>query len=280
MRSKINIAVAFLIGLTMIGGAFYLSKQNEEIATTQSLKNSAPIRTFIKVEDKDGNGIMDWQDELGVNTIDLDAKPSTSTKMTKTASLAADLAGKAFIGEEGDALTGLSSIGQRLAMEAIDKQYTKNDIKVGSLDSIDSWRTYGNRIASITFANSLPAGTDNELIILNRAMIVDDATILASLDPIIKAYEGMVSDMLQTTVPPSLTKEHISLLNVYNAILIDIRAFRELFTDALPAMTRLRRYQADTDALYLAISNLYLRLDQKGIKWNETDEASRFIKIE
>lgn len=272
--------MAFVFGLTLIGGAFLASRQKEAEATAAAARNQPPVRSFIAVADNDKNGSPDWQDSLNIPTVNLNEGPSTSTTMTKTAALAVALATQSHLDNGGDATAGLSSIGQQLVADSLDRQYGRADIKVGSSDSQEAWRAYGNRVAAITFENALPAGTENELTLLNRSIVLDRAEVLEGLDPTITAYEGMLADMLATAVPPSLVKEHLSLINVYNAILVDVRAFRNLFTDALPAMTRLRRYQADTEALYLAISNLYLNLDQKGIKWSQNDDAAKFIKIE
>ena len=90
----------------------------------------------------------------------------------------------------------------------------------------------------------------------------------------------MTAAMLSTPVPSSLIREHLSLINVYQALAVDIKSFRNVLTDALPAMVRLRRYPSDAGALYTAISNLYLKLNEVGIQWSESDTASRFISIE
>lgn len=237
-------------------------------------------RTFIAVDDTDEDGLPDWQNTLNISTIYLDEETSATTTLTKTASLAAELAALSLPGNNLDNNSALEDLSARLAAEGVDKQYTRADIRISNNNDAESLRRYGNRVAAITFEYAPPKGTENEMVILNRAMSMNDAKLIEKLKPITSSYEGMVSAMMVTEVPSTLVKEHLSLINVYTAILNDLRAFENVFVDALPAMTRLSRYQADTEALYLAISNLYLKLDKAGIKWTDADTTSRFIKIE
>ncbi len=282
MGIKINpkIAAASLFGLTLVGTSFVASIYKEDREETNKVAPTlvSNTRTFINITDKNFDGIPDWQESLNIPTIHLGGENNSAT-MTKTAALAVTLATQSYIGNtSGNQNT--DSLLSQVRQESLDIQYDRSDIKVGSSNNQEILRTYGNKVAAITFDFAPPANTDNELLIVNRALNRNKAEILNDLDPIIESYEKMISAMLATEVPPSLVKEHLSLINVYNAILKDIKAFKNLFNDAFPAMARLQRYQSDTEALYLAISNLYLSLDKLGIKWNNNDIASRFIKIE
>lgn len=280
MKINPRIVVSTAIGLILVGGSLVMVYIKPEVENASQNVSGQPTRTFIAVNDGDDDGIPDWQDTLNISTIYIDEENSTSTSMTKTASLAAELAALSIPGNEQGDNSALRNLSARLAAESVDKQYINTDIRIINSNNTESLRRYGNRVAEITFEYAPPRGTDNELAILNRAMAMDDPSIINELQPIISSYEGMVSAMLITEVPSNLVREHLSLINVYNAILNDLQAFHKVFEDALPAMTRLRRYQADTEALYLAISNLYLKLDQYGIKWTSSDVASTFIKIE
>lgn len=279
---KINplIIVSTIIGLTLVGSSFLMTHLKPEAKGVPQNVLEQPTRSFITVDDKDGDGLPDWQNTLNISAIYLDEETSATTTLTKTASLAAELAALSLPGSNLDNASTLENLSARLAAESTDYQYTRTDIRVTNNNDTESLRRYGNRVAEITFEYAPPKGTENEMMILNRAMSMNDTNIIEKLKPITASYEGMLSAMLVADVPSTLVKEHLSLINVYNAILNDIRAFENVFDDALPAMTRLRRYQADTEALYLAVSNLYLKLDKAGIKWTDADIASRFIKIE
>ncbi|MEX2340984.1 MAG: hypothetical protein WD605_01550 [Candidatus Paceibacterota bacterium] len=280
MKINPRIIVSTMVGLVFVGSALLLVhlKPEREAAVSESTTRE-PMRVFIPVDDADRDGIPDWQNTLNISTIFLD-DTSTSTTMTKTASLAIELATLSLPGNSSANTSVVDNLYTHLAADGLDEQYTADDIRIISSNDRDALRRYGNRVAEITFEHAPPSGTENEIMVLNRAMSQRDANILKKLQPTIDSYEGMLNAMLTTEVPSNLIKEHVLLTNVYAAILNDLRAFQRIFDDALPAMTRLSRYKADVEALYLAISNLYLKLDQGGVKWSEADAASSFIKIE
>lgn len=277
MRINPRIAVAFVVGLTMAGGAYMLSKNSESKEASNQLIVSAenPVRQFISVADEDRDGLPDWQNSLSIHTINLDEEQED----TRTSSLAVELA-TLTTATEASPDSILASIGGELAFEALDNEYTPLDIKIIEDNSQASLRSYGNKVADIALKNAPPAGTEDELTVLNRALVRNDPDILNNLSPTILSYERMIGEMLVMSVPSSMVREHLSLLNVYQAILNDIKGFQGVFEDALPAMMRFRRYQADVEALYVALNLVYLRLHNEGIVWAPTDKASQFITIE
>ncbi len=204
---------------------------------------------------------------------------SASSTMTKTSELAADFASGVYTGATS-AADIFTAAGPDLAEISLDKLYGSSDINTVPDNSLVTLRTYGNRVAAIALDNAPPAGTEDELTILNRALTRKDPELLRELDPTIAAYENMLAAMLVAPVPSSMAAEHLALTNVYQSLLNDIKAFRSVFTDALPTMLRFRRYPADAEALYLAINDLYLKLHRNGIQWSEADRASKFIAIE
>lgn len=276
MNVNPRIIAASLVGLGLVGGAYWLSLYRSPASTSVSSSKEPAARTFIKVADQDNDGLPDWQNTLNIPTIRLDA---TSSEMTKTAALTAELAARTS-GTDTASGAILADIGSDLAQAARDEQYTSRDISVTADNSATALRLYGNQVAAIALNNAPPRGTEDELTILNRALVRNDPAIVAELKPTIDSYNGMIEDMLQVNVPSTMVREHLALLNVYQALENDIAAFELVFTDALPAMVRFRRYQADAEALYVALNMLYLKLDKNGITWTDADVASRLIKIE
>lgn len=273
----------------MVGGAFWWAKNNPEMTNGEvTLKIDGPIRSFIQVEDKNRDGIADWQEALAPKkAVDLDGISSTTPYVpkTKTGEALLDLTEKYLTAKaNGDTTFSseelLNETSKDLASSSRDKQYTKADINLRYSDDSTSLRNYGNAVVEAIMDHPLPSGTRNELEILNDALIKDNEEILKELDPIIEAYSGTLADMLVMPVPQTMAVEHLALTNVYRAILEDIKAFREVFNDAMPSMLRTRRYPADNIALYTAITNMYQKLDRLGIKWSSEDIASTLIKVE
>lgn len=280
MNLNPRIIAAFLVGTTLVAGSFILSKNKEVLSlSSDTSKDGRVEREFIEINDSDQNSVPDWQESFAAATVDLD-EIATSSKPTLTGNLVSMLASRTMSGNYTNSSEVTAEIGAELTKQSLDEQYEPSDIIIVEDNSPSSLRAYGNAVAIIAKKYPLPKGTRDELTVLNSAFLKDDPEVLKELDPTIAAYEGMLKDMLATPVPSSLVREHLSLINVYNALLIDVQAFRNTFSDALTAMLRFRRYTADTEALYIAISSLYLSLNESGIKWTDGDAASRFIKIE
>lgn len=277
-----------MLGVLLIAGAFYLSpERNPAIGNVEyEAERTNPVtRTFIPVKDSDGNTIPDWQEVFAAGEINLDELSSTTPYKpdSVTGQVAVNLSRSvmetraAGRGINAEQLINLTTAD--LNNYLYDDEFTKEDLTISSNNSPAALKTYGNRIALITEENSIEGETENELDILNRALKTADETEIAKLDPIITSYEGLVEDMLAITVPDSMIKEHLSLLNVYQALLNDLKAFRNVFSDAVVSIIRYQRYVADALALYTAIENLYQKLSQAGIQWTESDPASDFVTL-
>lgn len=288
MKVKPGIVLAVLLGFGLIASAFYLSpNRNAEIGNVEYIaKDHNPVvRTFIPVKDTDGNTIPDWQEVFASGKINLDELSSTTPYEPKTVTgqVAVSLTKSvmetraAGRGINSDQLINLTT--EDLNQYLYDDEFTKEDINISYDNSTNALKNYGNRIARITEENSIEGDSENELDILNRALKTSNETEIEKLDPIIASYEGLVADMLSTPVPESMIKEHLSLLNVYQAILNDLKAFRNVFNDAVVSIIRYQRYVADALALYTAIENLYQKLSEAGIQWTESDPASDFVTL-
>lgn len=279
MNVNPRIAAASLAGLLMVGGSYWLaqnkssqeSQNNEPTVTTKQ-----SVREFIPVADTDADGLPDWQQSLNIPTVNLSTEEED---ITSTGTFTADLLGRVHTGGM-DSSQVLSDIGTELTRGAVDQEYTRQDIYISDDNSPLALRAYGNAVAAVALKNAPPPDTEDELTVLNRALVRNQAEVLEDLQPTIDSYEKMVVEMLNVSVPSSMVREHLAMTNVYQAMLGNLRAFQGVFDDALPAMIRFRRYQADAEALYVALNLLYLKLDAEGIEWNEQDIASKFITIE
>ncbi len=290
MKLKTRIFLAFFIGLIMVGATLWWSKNHPQAPNEGevTLNFVGPDRTFIQISDQNSNNIPDWQEALVKGeSVSLDGISSTTVYAPETET------GKALMtmteqyllakaNDEGEYSLEelLDETDQNLTNSAQDEQYQEIDINLKPTIDATALRNYGNAIVDTLLDHPLPPGTRNELEILNDALARDKYEILAELDPIIKAYEGTLADMLIMPVPQNMAAEHLALTNVYKALLEDIKAFRGVFDDAVPSLLRTRRYPADNIALYTAITNLYEKLDRLGIKWSSEDSAATLIKIE
>lgn len=280
MAFNLRTVLAFVFGGVLLTGAFLLKPDRSITPAEGTSAEPTALRNFIPVQDSDNNGIPDWQEPFAADTINLSDLNKTTgvSTTTMTGQLVSSLADY-LAGGDNDPADVLSLIGSELMTSAVDTQYSDTDIHIIDDNSPAALRAYGNQVALIANSYPLPANTKNELVILNDSFRDNDPETLKALDPIIASYEGMRDDMLELRVPSSLKREHLSLTNVYNALLIDIRGFRYVYEDALTSTLRFRRYPADREALQAAISNLYLKLHQSGIQWSDEDPASNFVEV-
>src|SRR5690606_19876431 len=103
--------------------------------------------------------------------------------------LTAELAARTS-GTDASSEAILADVGSNLAQAARDEQYTSSDISVNADNSATALRLYGNQVAAIALNNAPPRGTEDELTILNRALVRNDPAIVAALKPTIDSYNG------------------------------------------------------------------------------------------
>lgn len=289
MKLNPKILGSSVAGISLVVLAFVFHKDNPEPSKEPALHVSTErkIREFIPITDTDKNEIPDWQDSIVEGEINLEEiKSNTPYKPeTETGKLAIELAESVRSASlTNDSLFSSSKLitdkVTELSRSNVDKSFTSNDIKFTDSDNQSAKRNYGNQIARIAINNAMDGKVENELLTLQRSLTRNDPDLLKNLDPIVDSYQGMIYDMTILPVPPSMTREHLSLLNVYQALLTDIKAFRNVYEDAIPAMLRFRRYLSDVQALQIALTNLYQKLDDEGIKWVEGEDAALLVKDE
>lgn len=293
VNGRLRIVTALVFGALLVGGSYYLSSERKSSASipdprVEAVTASAPPRDFIEIEDADGNGIADWKETLPT-VPDLAEKLAATSSSTASTTHTNELAIHTLQSMIQSGMTGAYQTNpSALALDAAaymgglatDELFTEADVKTSSDTSEAALRAYGNRVAEITEENAVQKRIDSEVAILGRALNANDPALLADLALIVSSYEGMVGDMRALSVPETYAKEHLDLLNTYNAILNDVRGMQHAFTDPIYALARFQRYEDDGKGLYQAISNLYLKLHKDGIRWTSDDAVSDFITIE
>jgi len=287
VSSRIRIGVALVVGVVIIGGAFYLRGQTEVLPTGILSVSGSPTRGSIAETDKNNNGINDWEESLQTLTINSasktgtaiaaggDYEPKTLTDRfaqkffeeytTSDASGSSDPAAQqAFLN---------SSIAQ-LSGEALDTPYTQKDIRIGD-SSPQALRDYGNNISDIVNRYS-GASTENELTVFARVIDNDNAKDYQTLTNISTAYSKVLADTLVLAVPPELASSHLLLVNAYLAVQADVAAMANAKTDPLYALVRVKRYEEDAKALYAVFNTIYSYLYSSGVRYASDEPGSIF----
>ena len=150
--------------------------------------------------------------------------------------------------------------------------YSLKDISITKTSEGEGLRSYGNAMGAIVKKYAI--GNENELLIFQRAVRNEDEKELAKLDPIIKAYQGMLGEMLKVGVPENASAIHLSLLNSVNGVLSTILKMREVFKDPAGALVSINHYLEYTDELANSLNSVNDFFKIKGITF--TDEETGF----
>lgn len=287
--SQKRISGALLAGAALIAGALMIRSYSETntVSTQEAVTvAAAPERSAIKVNDKNGDGIPDWQEALLVTSALNIA--STTTNFTEPDTLTEKFALDFFqdmvraenYGAFGDTPEELvRNASNQLAAQVKDVLFDATDILTSSDNSPESLSAYGEAIARIT--TLYPDTTkENEAIILERALRNQNPAELVVLDVKIEVYENILRDTKALAVPTDLQKEHLDLLNSYQAVMIDIQAMRSAFTDPMLTLLRMKRYQEDTAGMTTSFKNLYSKLTAAGASWETDSVVAPFIAIQ
>lgn len=282
---------AFVVGFAMVAGAYTLSNFNAPKIDTSNepvyglAAATTADRNYITVSDANDNGIEDWREEFVNDTpLIIDSEvvgpiqytPPTSITDTVGIQLFQNFLqakGRGNVGPTTDqVVTDAAELLRTTAVQ--DYIYKLNQIQVIA-SSDDAIRTYANTLGQILINNNVES--EGELVIIQRAMQSENPEELAKLDPLITMYKNLRDQTLATPVPAGFEKQHLDLINVYNAVYATLDGMKLAFADPVVALLRVQRYQDDTTGLRLALQNMYSSLVPHVRLFTESDPAAVFL---
>lgn len=287
MKGQFNpkIVGATIVGFALVAGAYTVGnfgkpRQNSQPASVNS--SASTERVAIGVSDSDNNGIEDWRDEfITTAAVKLD---KTSTPYTPPDTLTGQMSidfmegiirsrGYGAFGSSDDEVIGNTV--ESLSRETEQKLYDTSDIIImGEWDDQDIIN-YANTAAATIYRHSIP-NMESELLILRDYLNTHDEKRMNELKSLVAVYKGYRDDTLKIPVPALLAKEHLDLINTYEAIYTDIKAMTLAVSDPTVALLRLKRYQDDATGLAYAMQNMYLALEPKADLFKAEDPAILF----
>lgn len=288
-KNNSKILGSILIGISMVALAFILNSMQKTDSNKKELskKETSPIRTQIEVFDVNEDGVQDWQEEFVsatpviFNSTEEYIPPSTLTDQLGVTYFQNSLSAKTY-GSFGHSQNEIikDTINGAVLNAATDKLYSLKDIKVTEVVSGPTVRNYANSMASALINNNDPTAKNEQEVLRSIAskgnLNEDDLNNLKKLE---KVYEKTIADSLKATVPKSLVKEHLDVLNTYQAIYADISGFTQLENDPLVALMRLKRYEDDSLGLNLAIKNIYYAITPYAEFFEANDSALIFASF-
>ena len=284
---------AFLIGFALVVGAYVVSNFGQPSSLTPSalyaVADEAPSRVFIPVTDNDGDGLEDWRDQFitapAVSLDEIDEEDYLPPE-TLTGQLGVNLI-EGFLTSIGAGPLGKSkeqvvadTVDRLEQLATSDKIYDVKDIIVTSTTNDEIIRSYGNALADILITQS-DANLEDELFLLetylnNIEPTPEDAEELIALATVYKNYRDRT---LETPVPRQFIKEHLDLINVYNALYNNIETMTKASADPMLPYVRLQRYEDDIRGLSIAFTNIYNSLVPFARVFEANDSALVFVNF-
>ena len=288
MQGQFNpkIVGATVVGFALIAGAYTVSNfgNPRQIAQPANIQATTPTqRVAIAVTDNDNNGIEDWRDEFVTSAPVLlnQASSSYTPPDTVTGQMSIDFM-EGIIRSKGYGAFGSSN--EEVIANTVDSLSKETEQKLYDISDViimEEWDNqdiinYANTAASAIYRNSVP-NLESELLILKDYMNTQDEGRLVELKSLAAVYQGYRDDTLKIPVPAFLTKEHLDLINTYEAIHADIDAMTLALSDPVVALLRLKRYQDDATGLGYALQNMYLALEPHASLFTIDDPAALFV---
>ncbi|MDR3558642.1 MAG: hypothetical protein P4L61_03855 [Candidatus Pacebacteria bacterium] len=228
------VVIVGALAVSLYGGAMF--RQNQTSYTTppsiSTVSNSSP--TIL--------ADSDWQKVLVGTGVTVPGKAdapetasSSQSSLTETAKIGQYLvSGYMQLQQSGETISTdtidslVSSALSDPNVVSAAKVYAFSDIKIGKDDNILADMAYGQSIAAL-FKKNPTVG--NEATYARDSEEQSDPTILAKIDPIVKAYQNILSGLLATAVPPSLAQIHLNLVNAMSERLAVAKLLRSINTD-------------------------------------------------
>jgi len=92
-------------------------------------------------------------------------------------------------------------------------------------------------------------------------------------------YRATLEDTVLIPVPEFLTKQHLDLINTYQAVTEDVEGMLMNESDPIVTLIHLRRYQDSALAMYYALENMYMALEPYAELFSVTDPALFFVRF-
>ncbi len=272
------------IGFAVIIGAYIITSHQKETGAhpvnnvTQEAAVSA--RSPIPVTDNDNNGIEDWRDDLvGPDFVLIEegtsteyVEPTTITGQTGI-HLVEGLIYSNMYGSLGSSKDELvNDTANTLERQAGINLYHTSDINIMSEWEDEDIVNYANSLAAIMIGDS-DESLDYELDILYDLTHRGDKDRLEDLEKLTKVYRAYRDDTLKLPVPKIFAKEHLDVINTYEAIWEDLDAMIQVYSDPLLALIYLNRYKEDANGLYYAMQNMYTTLAEYASLFSQKDPA-------
>lgn len=293
MKYPIKNILLIFVAILLVGGAFVFAEyRNKQAKTVYESEKSVLIASkneplAIADDDTDGDGSKDWEEILvGTNPKDPKNKPDSRPNTAATADLTkkpnekldpVDLISREFFArymelkQTGSSKDKISQeqLAQRTAGNIVLSQpgkYELKDILTKNDNSKDAVRLYGQQITNIFNKNSVK--TRNEAVIAKESFEEEDPEILNEIDISIDSYKKIINSLLLVSVPESISRLHLELINSMNGALFVAKSLRNSSLNPIEGAQGVQYYSVVQKSLYDSMTAIksyfkYLEIDEQ-----------------
>jgi len=289
MGNQLNpkIIGATFAGLVLVGGAYLATSfggPDVQLQTASSQNAVTAIeRVPIEVFDQDNNGLEDWRDTFVNNEpIILERTaadftlPDTITSRASIQLLEGLVNSKIYApvapGKEKIVADTVNMVTNDIEV----KIYRTSELSIMSDWDIQDVVNYGNTVAATIYRHNLPEAID-EVDLLDDILRSESPERMVELKAIAEMYKAYAEDTILIPVPDILAKEHLDLINSYQAIYEDIYGMTTSFSDPVRALAHSKRYLNSTQGLRLSLENMMYGLEPYARDFDVNDPALLFV---
>ncbi len=272
-----------ILGVAIVGAAFAFNEYRGALSTapvsysTPSI--SAPINTTTSTADSDWQKVLVGTGVAGSaqkNSLSAGAVSAHSQSLTATDKLGEALFSQYTQLESSGLATDPTSIdnavSNTLANQTIftkPKTYTAADISITAANTPDALRIYANDVATVLQSHDSNEGSEVQL--AQEAIQQSDPSILAQIDPVISNYQAIIQALLGISVPPTMIKEHIDLLNSVSMMLSSAQLLRHSDADAVGGIQAIVQDKASLQGLVVSIDEIGNVLKSSHVQFTSVD---------
>jgi hypothetical protein len=270
METPLNYKIvgAFVIGFALVFGAYTISNFGQpRFQQAASVATVVVPRLAVAVTDTDGDGVEDWRDTF------FTSKPVVLTEEVDTYKPPTTLTGRlgvSFVQEALEARTygPFARTDEEIITDVVTELETETRISLYDtvdVSIVENWttadiRNYANAMAGAIERNNVE-GLDGELEILNDIIVKGNTERISELTKLALVYRRTRDDSLLVPVPSIFVKQHLDLINTYNAIYNSIDGMTLTINDPMVSLVRIKTYEDDALGLRLALENMYTALE-------------------
>lgn len=153
-------------------------------------------------------------------------------------------------------------------------EYARADIILSKDSASTTIRAYGNELGRIIKTYSISAR--DEGIILRDSIDAEDAELLKELDPIIKAYQSLLSNFLRTKAPANASLIHLALINSFSDIITTVQGMRSLYEDPLEALQGAGHFPDARGNMLIALQRVKAYFRESGVIFTKEEQGDIF----